>query len=106
MTSPPQIKRIPRPITSASSPQALGFCSPAIPMASRPSLKPRPKGGKGGKKAVDEEQSTAVRRVKEWTTWTMKTTKVAAHYGFIPLIIVIGMNSEPKPSIAQLLSPF
>jgi mitochondrial import receptor subunit TOM7 len=78
-------------------------------MASRPSLKPRPKGGKGGKKAADEEQptaATAVRLVKEWTTWTMKTTKVAAHYGFIPLIIVVGMNSEPKPSIAQLLSPF
>jgi mitochondrial import receptor subunit TOM7 len=35
-----------------------------------------------------------------------ETTKVAAHYGFIPLIIVVGMNSEPKPSIAQLLSPF
>jgi mitochondrial import receptor subunit TOM7 len=78
-------------------------------MASRPSLKPKPKGGKGGKKAVDKEQSTAataVRLVKDWTTWTMKTTKVAAHYGFIPLIIVIGMNTEPKPTIAQLLSPF
>jgi mitochondrial import receptor subunit TOM7 len=44
-----------------------------------------------------------VRLAKEWT---MKTTKVAAHYGFIPLIIVIGMNTEPKPTIAQLLSPF
>jgi hypothetical protein len=47
--------------------------------------------------------ATAVRLVKEWTTWTMKTAKVAAHYGFIPLVIVIGMNSEPKPSISQLL---
>ncbi|XP_062206229.1 mitochondrial import receptor subunit TOM7-1-like [Phragmites australis] len=81
-------------------------------MASRPSLKPKPKGGRGGKKApaaAEEDQSSAaavaVRAVKEWTTWTMKKAKVAAHYGFIPLIIVIGMNSEPKPSIAQLLSP-
>ncbi|KAL6614878.1 hypothetical protein ACP70R_037148 [Stipagrostis hirtigluma subsp. patula] len=79
-------------------------------MASRPSLKPKLK-GKAGKKALpapEDEQSTAavaVRLVKEWTTWTMKTAKVAAHYGFIPLIIVVGMNSEPKPSIAQLLSP-
>ena len=80
-------------------------------MASRPSLKPKPK-GKGGKKgssAADEEQSTAavaVRLSKEWTTWTMKKAKVAAHWGFIPLIIVIGMNSgDPKPSLAQLLSP-
>jgi len=81
-------------------------------MASRPSLKAKPK-GKGGRKdsaaaATDGEATraaTAVRLVKEWTTWTMKTAKVAAHYGFIPLVIVIGMNSEPKPSISQLLSP-
>uniref|UniRef100_A0A0E0JLE0 Mitochondrial import receptor subunit TOM7-1 n=1 Tax=Oryza punctata TaxID=4537 RepID=A0A0E0JLE0_ORYPU len=79
-------------------------------MASRPSLKPKPK-GKGARKgspAADEEQSTAavaMRFVKEWTTWTMKKTKVAAHYGFIPLIIVVGMRSEPRPSLAQLLSP-
>ncbi|KAG2590260.1 mitochondrial import receptor subunit TOM7-1-like [Panicum virgatum] len=81
-------------------------------MASRPSLKAKPK-GKGGRKdsaaaAADGEATraaTAVRLVKEWTTWTMKTAKVAAHYGFIPLVIVIGMNSEPKPSISQLLSP-
>ncbi|KAL5227189.1 hypothetical protein ABZP36_015454 [Zizania latifolia] len=81
-------------------------------MASRPSLKPKPK-GKGGRRkgsqAADEEQSTAgaaaVRFVKEWTTWTMKKTKVAAHYGFIPLIIVVGMNSDPKPTLAQLLTP-
>ncbi|GJN18328.1 hypothetical protein PR202_gb05478 [Eleusine coracana subsp. coracana] len=77
-------------------------------MASRPSLKPKPKGGKKSSSAADEESTsaTAVRLVKEWTTWTMKTTKVVAHYGFIPLIIVVGMNSEPKPTIAQLLSPF
>uniref|UniRef100_A0A0E0C4X1 Mitochondrial import receptor subunit TOM7-1 n=1 Tax=Oryza meridionalis TaxID=40149 RepID=A0A0E0C4X1_9ORYZ len=79
-------------------------------MASRPSLKPKPKakGGRKGSPAADEEQSTAaaaVRFVKEWTTWTMKKTKVAAHYGFIPLIIVVGMRSEPRPSLAQLLSP-
>ena len=80
-------------------------------MASRPSLKAKPK-GKGGRKdsaaaAADGEATraaTAVRLVKEWTTWTMKTAKVAAHYGFIPLVIVIGMNSEPQPSISQLLS--
>ncbi|CAL4948627.1 unnamed protein product [Urochloa decumbens] len=79
-------------------------------MASRPSLRGKPKGkvvrkdgGPAGEDATTA--ATAVRLVKEWTTWTMKTAKVAAHYGFIPLIIVIGMNSEPKPSISQLLSP-
>ncbi|KAF0919786.1 hypothetical protein E2562_031649 [Oryza meyeriana var. granulata] len=81
-------------------------------MASRPSLKsskPKGKGARKGSPAAGEEQSTAaaaaMRFVKEWTTWTMKKSKVAAHYGFIPLIIVIGMRSEPRPSIAQLLSP-
>nr|AAS21011.1 unknown [Hyacinthus orientalis] len=43
---------------------------------------------------------------KEWTTWAMKKAKVATHYGFIPLIIVIGMNTEPKPTFYQLVSPF
>jgi len=78
-------------------------------MASRPSLKSKPK-GKGGKKgaAADEDATaaaTTVRLMKEWTTWTMKKAKVVAHYGFIPLVIVIGMNSEPKPSVFQLFSP-
>ena len=31
--------------------------------------------------------------------------KVAFQYGFIPLIIIIGMNSDPKPTLFQLLSP-
>ncbi|CAA6671178.1 unnamed protein product [Spirodela intermedia] len=35
----------------------------------------------------------------------MKKAKVVAHWGFIPLVIVIGMNSEPKPQLFQLLSP-
>ena len=79
-------------------------------MASRPSLKPKPKGkgGKRGSAAADEQSTTAVavRFAKEWTTWTMKKAKVAAHWGFIPLIIVVGMNSgDPKPSLFQLLSP-
>ncbi|CAA0843078.1 Mitochondrial import receptor subunit TOM7-1, partial [Striga hermonthica] len=77
-------------------------------MASRISLK----AGKGKivKKspAADEEEgaaAVAAKFVKEWGTWAMKKAKVVTHYGFIPLIIVIGMNSEPKPSLSQLLSP-
>ncbi|CAO2165619.1 unnamed protein product [Urochloa humidicola] len=80
-------------------------------MASRPSMRSRSKAkvvkrdaaGPAGEEATTA--ATAVRLVKEWTTWTMKTAKVAAHYGFIPLVIIIGMNSEPKPAISQLLSP-
>ncbi|PWA71067.1 mitochondrial import receptor subunit TOM7-2 [Artemisia annua] len=35
----------------------------------------------------------------------MKKAKVITHWGFIPLVIAIGMNSEPKPTLYQLLSP-
>ncbi|XP_074350921.1 mitochondrial import receptor subunit TOM7-1-like [Apium graveolens] len=58
-------------------------------------------GGKGGFGDMME----IPKPVKEWPTWFLKKAKVVAHYGFIPLIIVVGMNTDPKPSIAQLLSP-
>ncbi|KAM7506596.1 hypothetical protein LguiA_017049 [Lonicera macranthoides] len=38
--------------------------------------------------------------------WTLKKAKVITYYGFIPLVIFIGMNSKPKPSISQLFSHF
>ncbi|KAL3830113.1 hypothetical protein ACJIZ3_018915 [Penstemon smallii] len=57
------------------------------------------------KAAAKEESAAATKFVKEWSTWAMKKAKVITHYGFIPLVIIIGMNSDPKPSIAQLLSP-
>jgi len=71
-------------------------------MASRVNSKGKGKMGKGSK-ARDSRSATRV--VKEWTTWVMKKTKTITHYGFIPMIIIIGMNSEPKPQLAQLLSP-
>ncbi|XRA96675.1 mitochondrial import receptor subunit TOM7 [Pycnococcus provasolii] len=37
------------------------------------------------------------------TAWTY--AKPALHWGFIPLVIIIGMQTEPKPSLAQLLGP-
>ncbi|XP_039116308.1 mitochondrial import receptor subunit TOM7-1-like [Dioscorea cayenensis subsp. rotundata] len=69
-------------------------------MAPRVSAKGKGKQGKGG-----GGDRSACRCVKEWTTWAMKKAKVITHYGFIPLIIVIGMNTEPKPQLSQLLSP-
>ncbi|KAL8247840.1 hypothetical protein R6Q59_009056 [Mikania micrantha] len=66
------------------------------------SLKTRGKSTKGSKPSDDKSASKIL---KEWSTWTLKKAKVITHYGFIPLIIVIGMNSEPKPSLSQLLSP-
>ncbi|CAN1195525.1 Mitochondrial import receptor subunit TOM7-1 [Linum perenne] len=55
------------------------------------------KGAGGGK--------SKVQCLKEWSDWSLQKAKVMAHYGFIPLIIAIGMNSEPKPQLYQLLSP-
>ncbi|KAL5540745.1 hypothetical protein UlMin_044068 [Ulmus minor] len=53
---------------------------------------------------VSEEQS-AMQLFKKWSTWAVKKAKVITHYGFIPLVIIIGMNSEPKPQLSQLLGP-
>lgn len=66
--------------------------------------------GKNTKKAAaaDEDDGAVAalsKFVKEWGTWTAKKAKVITHYGFIPLVIILGMNSEPKPSLSQLLSP-
>ncbi|GLU10508.1 hypothetical protein SLE2022_273040 [Rubroshorea leprosula] len=71
-------------------------------MASRVSLKSKGKSGKGSKGAEDKSTTQCL---KEWSTWAMKKAKVVTHYGFIPLIIIVGMNSEPKPQPYQLLSP-
>ncbi|KAI3701764.1 hypothetical protein L6452_27094 [Arctium lappa] len=71
-------------------------------MSSKVVLKAKGKSTKGSKKSVDNSTS---KLLKEWSTWTIKKAKVVTHYGFIPLIIIIGMNSDPKPSISQLLSP-
>jgi hypothetical protein len=27
------------------------------------------------------------------------------HYGFVPLVILLGMRTEPRPSLQELLSP-
>ncbi|KAG6483540.1 hypothetical protein ZIOFF_060188 [Zingiber officinale] len=78
-----------------------------IAMASRVSLKvkgKRKKAGKGSKPTAPEDLS-AGGLAKEWSTWAMKKAKLIAHYGFIPLVILVGMNSDPKPQLYQLLSP-
>ncbi|GJX23656.1 putative RNA-directed DNA polymerase, eukaryota, reverse transcriptase zinc-binding domain protein [Tanacetum coccineum] len=63
------------------------------------------KPNKGPKPSSKNSVDKVYNEVKEWSTWGMKKAKVITHYGFIPLIIVIGMNSEPKPTLFQLLSP-
>ncbi|KAG1347954.1 mitochondrial import receptor subunit TOM7-1, partial [Cocos nucifera] len=61
--------------------------------------------GRGKEKVRRGPEDGLTARFVEWSTWAMKKTKVIAHYGFIPLIIVIGINSKPKPDLSQLLSP-
>ncbi|GMN53566.1 hypothetical protein TIFTF001_022713 [Ficus carica] len=72
-------------------------------MASRVSLKA--KGKTSTNKGSKEEEPSAAQLLKEWTNWAAKKAKVITHYGFIPLVIIIGMNSDPKPHLSQLLSP-
>ncbi|PNT72775.1 hypothetical protein BRADI_2g48956v3 [Brachypodium distachyon] len=51
------------------------------------------------------ENAAPARLTREWSTWAMKNAKVLVHYGFIPFVIVLGMRSEPKPTLANLFSP-
>lgn len=62
-------------------------------------------GGKGRACMAKLEAVGMKKSLKEWPTWFLKKAKTFTHYGFIPLIIIIGMNTEPKPHISQLLSP-
>ncbi|XP_018453080.1 mitochondrial import receptor subunit TOM7-2-like [Raphanus sativus] len=76
-------------------------------MAAKPCLKikGRGKGPKGSSSSTTSSSSSKNELVKEWTNWSLKKAKVATQYGFIPLIIIIGMKSDPKPHLFQLLSP-
>lgn len=33
------------------------------------------------------------------------TAKPYIHYGFVPLVVFLGMRTEPRPSFWQLISP-
>jgi hypothetical protein len=33
------------------------------------------------------------------------TVKPYVHYGFVPLVVFLGMRTEPRPSVWQLISP-
>ncbi|KAF9617536.1 hypothetical protein IFM89_037348 [Coptis chinensis] len=66
-------------------------------------VKSKKSGGKGGRGGYEEK--TMFESFKDWSTWSLKKAKVIVHYGFIPAVIIIGMNSDPKPSLYQLLSP-
>ncbi|CAF2039518.1 hypothetical protein BRARA_I01344 [Brassica rapa] len=70
-------------------------------MAAKASLKIKGKGGKGS----SSSSSSKYEVFKDWTNWSLKKAKVATHYGFIPLIIILGMKSDPNTHLFQLLSP-
>uniref|UniRef100_A0A7N0SWM5 Uncharacterized protein n=1 Tax=Kalanchoe fedtschenkoi TaxID=63787 RepID=A0A7N0SWM5_KALFE len=71
-------------------------------MASRVSLKSKGKMTRGG---LSSEEDSVAKKLKELTNRTLKVAKVVAHYGFIPMVIYVGMLSEPRPTYFQLLSP-
>lgn len=58
-------------------------------------------GGGDGRSFVQKAWDVA----QEVPTWIVSKAKPAFHYGFIPFIIVVGMNTEPKPTWSQLLGP-
>ncbi|EOA35981.1 hypothetical protein CARUB_v10021245mg [Capsella rubella] len=68
-------------------------------------LKGKSKGSKGSSSSSSSSAPSKFDVLKDWTNWSLKKAKVATHYGFIPLIIIIGMNSDPKPELSQLLTP-
>jgi hypothetical protein len=35
--------------------------------------------------------------IKNYTNKTAKFVRPFAHYGFVPIVVLIGMNTEPKP---------
>ncbi|CAA7053799.1 unnamed protein product [Microthlaspi erraticum] len=77
-------------------------------MAAKGPLKLKVKGGKGSKGSSSSSSSSSSSKyqmLKDWTNWSLKKAKVATQYGFIPLIIIIGMNSDPKPDLFHLLTP-
>lgn len=88
-------------------------------MASGPSgssdpllLTPPPSGGGAGKsywktatEAWEKASPYVLHAAKEWPTWVMRRLKVAAHYGFLPFVIAVGMSYEPRPHILQLIGP-
>ncbi|CAN8245387.1 unnamed protein product [Cochlearia groenlandica] len=75
-------------------------------MAAKGSLKLKGKAkGSKGSSSSSSSSSSKYKVFMDWTNWSLKKAKVATHYGFIPLIIIIGMNSDPKPDLFQLLSP-
>ncbi len=61
--------------------------------------------GKSIKGSKDGSECSTVKCLKDWSNWALKKAKVITHYGFIPMVIIIGMNSEPKPHLYHLLSP-
>ncbi|CAN6717767.1 unnamed protein product [Malus baccata var. baccata] len=58
------------------------------------------KGKTPAKPSKGSEERLVAQSFKDWSTWALKKAKVVTHYGFIPLVIIIDMNSEPKPQLS------
>ncbi|CAI5963698.1 unnamed protein product [Closterium sp. NIES-64] len=86
------------PLRSLEPPRS---ASPLLP----PSIPPVPLRASGVAMALFDYERVA-RAVKEWPTWVLRKAKVAAQYGFVPLVITVGMlYTEPQPHLLQLIGP-
>ncbi|KFK36584.1 hypothetical protein AALP_AA4G142900 [Arabis alpina] len=79
-------------------------------MAAKVSLKIKGKGSKGTSSSSSPSKLEMVMDwtkdwTKDWSDWSVNKVMNVTYYGFIPLIIIIGMRSDPKPNLFQLLSP-
>jgi import receptor subunit TOM7 len=87
----------------------------APPTRSSPKPKPKPRGlgrkGGGALPPASRAEAAAARRSARewelWSAWALNAAKVVAHYGFVPLVVAVGvLKSDPRPSLFQLLTPF
>ncbi|XP_040366013.1 uncharacterized protein LOC121050375 [Rosa chinensis] len=59
------------------------------------------RGTDSGSNGLNELSTSQSRKV--WSSWAMNKAKVVTLYGFIPLVIIMGMKFS-KPGLSQLLS--
>ncbi|KAK9136520.1 hypothetical protein Sjap_007114 [Stephania japonica] len=67
-------------------------------MVFRVLLKAKGKLAKGSKGVEDR---LTMKCLKDWSTRMPRKSKVITHYRFIPLVIIIDMNYEPKPHFCR-----
>ena len=56
-------------------------------------------GGKADKRKKRKAQAKALMKVvNKWTTRTIGAGRIAVAWGFMPFVLWVGFNTEPRPS--------